>query len=114
MRYTDLTHLSPDEALRVIRRRMSEREFQERVEALLTANGWHFVHIRDARRQNLEGFPDLLAVKPGRRILVAELKTARGKLKPAQAAWLQRLAGAGATAFVWRPEDLDSIKGELA
>ena len=54
------------------------------------------------------GWPDLALCRPPRLVLV-ELKSATGKVSPAQARWLG-LLGACPTleVYVWRPDDLDA------
>lgn len=61
-------------------------------------------HDHDSRR-NAAGFPDLVIV--GRRILFVELKAEKGRLRPEQNVWLDRLRGAlgDASVAVWRPSD---------
>lgn len=89
-----------------------EIELQRRVEALLAVHGWTYLHVRDARRQNLKGFPDILACR-GDRLLAAELKTKRGKVTPDQLHWLAVLKAAGVEAFLWRPADWPQIEEVL-
>ena len=60
-------------------------------------------HTHDSRRSP-SGFPDLVIV--GDRVLYRELKTAKGKVTDAQAAWLHALVLAEQDACVWRPADL--------
>ena len=71
------------------------------------AHGGVSWHIRDARRQNVVGLPDVLAVLPRRRggpalIVAIELKIGNDRLKPAQFDALRRFAEAGAVALVVR------------
>ena len=47
------------------------------------------------------GFCDLVLAKPGR-LIFAELKSATGKLRPEQKAWIAVLAAAGAEVVVWQ------------
>jgi hypothetical protein len=66
---------------------------------------WH--HETDSRRSNA-GLPDIIAVRDGR-LVFAELKTERGRLRPEQQAWrdeLRRLTGA--EYYIWRPRDWQS------
>ena len=58
------------------------------------------------------GWPDLVLVAPDR-ILFRELKSATGKLSPAQEAWGTRLTGVGCDWGVWRPADWDRIVNVL-
>lgn len=48
------------------------------------------------------GTPDLLVMLPGGRVLWLELKTARGRLSPAQQAWHERARRMGHTVEVVR------------
>ena len=93
----------------------SEREFQARVIQLAESLGWRVYHTHDSRRSQ-PGFPDLVLVHPvQKRVVWRELKTAKGRLRPAQKEWLESLQGAGENAAVWRPDDwtLGIIEAEL-
>ncbi len=81
---------------------MTERELQDAVVELARYSGWMVYHTYDSRRSE-PGFPDLVLAKR-RRLLFIELKSERGKVRPEQDAWLKTLTEAGATAFVWRPQ----------
>jgi hypothetical protein len=84
---------------------MTESELQSAVEEMARWLGWYVFHDQDARR-NPAGLPDIVAVHPvQRRLLWAELKTSKGRLRPAQADWRDALVAAGATVYLWRPED---------
>lgn len=85
---------------------MSEAELFESVRAHLKAFHWMHFHTYDSRRSN-PGFPDIIAVKPGR-LLVIELKAERGRLTGEQELWLHELKLAGAEPHVWHPSDLSS------
>ena len=56
----------------------------------------------------LQASPDLCLVR-GRRLIFAELKTEKGRLTPAQEAWLEAFKALRSTApievYVWRPAD---------
>ena len=71
-------------------------------------------HTHDSRRSP-RGFPDLVAVGP-QGVLFRELKTAKGKVSPAQEAWLEAMLAGGVDAGIWRPSDLlnGTIARELA
>lgn len=89
----------------------TERDFTARVIGLARSHGWLVLHIRPAltRAGNWvtpvagdgTGYPDLTIARD--RLLVRELKTAKGRLTPAQRLWLERLTAAGVDAGVWRP-----------
>lgn len=88
-----------------------EREYQRQVLDLMKVLGWRCVHHRPLRTRHgwqtgveghgSAGWPDIVGVKDGR-LLVAELKSAKGRLTDDQAAWLRLLAAAGVECFVWR------------
>ena len=95
--------------------RMTEAELQKSVETLLTLCGWKFHHETDSRKSRA-GFPDLIAVHPGGRLLLIELKghDARGRLGKVtdqQHQWLDVWQQAGLkhdgdkiASYVWTPE----------
>jgi len=80
---------------------------------------WKVAHFRPAMTKRGKwvtavagdgaGFPDIIAIKPGRR-LMAELKAAKGQLTPGQKEWLKAAAAAGFEAYCWRPEDISEIE----
>ena len=86
---------------------ISEKEFMTQVIAYAKLRGWMVYHTYDSRRCAI-GFPDLVCVR-GDRILVAELKSAKGQLNRAQGAWLAALLAAGVRSYVWRPGDFAEI-----
>lgn len=87
---------------------LPEHAWQSEVEHLLRLGGWDYIHIRDARRQHVTGFPDLFAVR-GNVALAVELKTERGKTTPEQERWLSLLREAGIRCEVWRPSQVDDV-----
>lgn len=98
---------------------VSEEALQSAVIDIAHKLGWRITHFRPARTadgswrtavQGDKGFPDNIMVR-GTRTVVAELKSERGRLEPAQAAWLQALAQAGIEVYVWRPSHWQS--GEI-
>lgn len=92
---------------------LTEAQFQRRVVDFARVTGWTVYHTFDSRRSE-PGFPDLVAVHPDqRRIVYAELKSARGYLSTPQRRWLDKLARAGAEIAVWRPADWDEIVAVL-
>lgn len=91
---------------------MTEKAWQEIVVELATLYGWLHFHVYDSRRSD-PGWPDLTLVKPPQLIFV-ELKTDKGRVRPAQRDWLTRLALCGQEVYVWRPADLDDVNARLA
>jgi hypothetical protein len=96
---------------------LSEAAFQTRIIDLANLLGWHCVHYRPAWqggkwRQPLSGHigaPDLILARGGR-VILAELKTDRGRLTAEQQAWLAAL---GAHGRLWRPRDWPDIVATL-
>lgn len=102
---------------------MSEAAFQASVIELAEALGWSVFHPPDnMRRKNKNdewyvqdvkvGYPDLTMLRPPE-ILVAELKSDTGKLRPGQQEWLDRFAACGVEAYLWRPRDFDAVHERL-
>jgi hypothetical protein len=90
---------------------LSEKAFQDQVIELATWCRWRHFHVFDSRRSDA-GWPDLVLVRAPQ-LLVAELKTDRGRLTPAQRDWLAVLAACGVETHVWRPRDFDEIHARL-
>lgn len=82
---------------------MTERELQDAITHLAQLRGWLVYHPYDSRKSE-PGFPDLTMVRDGR-LVFAELKSAKGKVSPAQRVWLQRLEATSAEVHVWYPHD---------
>lgn len=91
---------------------MTETELQAAVIDLARVYGFRVAHFRPAKTEkgwrtpvgaDGKGFPDLGLVKPGR-MIVAELKSAVGRVTPEQREWLNAFESAGISAYVWRPE----------
>ena len=92
---------------------VTEKEFQQQVVALARVCGWRTYYTHDSRRSPF-GFPDLCLVRPPR-LIMAELKSERGKLSPQQIEWLADLSRiACVECWVWRPSDWDRIVAALA
>lgn len=118
-----------------------EAEFGTVVENLLDLYGWRWYHAPDNRpvtarsgkryvQRVRAGFLDYIALR-GPELLVIELKSARGRLGPGQAEWLEAwrdfgryIAAVGEAAgaapaprvdvVLWRPADLDDIHTRLS
>lgn len=83
-------------------KRLAERDLQAAVVELARWLGWMCWHDFDSRR-NEAGMPDLILLR-GARLAFAELKSARGSLRPDQARWLTALRGVpGVEVHLWRP-----------
>lgn len=81
---------------------MTEAELMANVRDLANRIGLRCYHTHDSRRSDA-GWPDLAVV--GRRLILRELKTESGRLRPEQAAWIEDLQNAGVDTGVWRPSD---------
>jgi VRR-NUC domain len=95
---------------------MSEAALQAAVIDLAHVMGWRVAHFRPAFERGRyrtpvdadgAGFPDLLMVRDGR-IIVAELKSATGRLSAAQTEWLDAFARCHRVVVatqVWTPKE---------
>ena len=103
----------------------TEAQFQQAVLDAARVHQWFAHHQRPARvrRDGADtyrsaiagdkGFPDIVLVRSRNgvgRLIVAELKSATGKLTAEQAAWLGMLELVpGIEVFCWVPDDMDAI-----
>lgn len=87
----------------------TEAQLQDLVEGMLDTFGWHHWHVTDARRQDLEGVPDVIAYR-GPRLLFAELKVPGYTTTDVQAVHLEALARTGAEVHLWYPADMDDAE----
>jgi VRR-NUC domain len=87
---------------------ISERDLTAYVRDIASACGWRRYHTW-LSKHSPAGFPDEVLVRPPR-IIFAELKSANGRLKREQEAWLEAMRQVpGVEVFVSRPDDLDEI-----
>jgi hypothetical protein len=101
----------------VLDKTMTEADLQKLIIQAAQLYGWRVSHFRPALtakgwRTAVEGhagFPDLVLARAGV-VIVAELKTERGKLTAAQAVWREAL---GDCYRLWRPHDIGAILSEL-
>lgn len=82
---------------------MLEADFQQKVIERCEALGLRVWHDEDSRR-NRAGLPDLIIV--GAMTAFVELKSAKGRLRPEQEAFMTDLQKARAHVMLWRPEHL--------
>lgn len=115
-----VTEVTTDEQLDQFRtvpqqeRPMSEADFQTRVIDYAKLRGWMLVHYRPARtatgtRTPLagdKGCPDLILARHGR-VLLIELKSQQGRVRPEQKAWLAHLGEHG---HLYRPNDWPALQ----
>lgn len=96
---------------------ISEADLQKAIIDLAHLLRWRVAHFRAAQTGERwmtavsadgAGFPDLVMARDGR-VVIAELKAAKGRISDAQAEWIAELrpemAGARLRVFVWRPAD---------
>ena len=93
---------------------MSERQLQDLIIEAAELGGWLWFHVaRSDLGRASAGFPDLVLVRPPELIMV-EVKTAKGKLRPVQKVWLDALAKVDLiTVDVVRPPDADGLIARL-
>ena len=84
-------------------RAISEAELQRDVEHLLSLTGWKYWHAWSSIH-SVAGWPDLFCVR-GKELLAIELKRENGTVTTAQWDWLEALAEAGVSTYIWRPSD---------
>lgn len=107
---------------------VSERVFQAHVIQTARLNGFRvaredplqppldlIMHIHDSRKSQGVGFPDLVLCRPGAdkepgRLILAELKSEKGRLRPEQKLWLSALKTCpGVEVYVWKPSQMDEV-----
>lgn len=91
-----------------------EATFQAEVVREAEANDWCCWHDNDSRR-NAAGMVDLICAKPGRPLLLWELKTRSGRVRPMQRFWVDLLSQAlGVHTGVFRPADWTQMREILS
>lgn len=91
---------------------VSHKAFLQQVYDYARHRGW-LVYWTWKSKHSPPGFPDLCMAR-GDRLIFAELKTRRDKLRPAQVVWIEALMATGKVdVFVWRPEDWLEIEEAL-
>ena len=91
---------------------MSETELQDvYVRPAAEAQGWLCYHTHDSRRSP-SGFPDLVLVRPPR-LIFAELKSQRGRVRPDQQAWIVALEAVAGIRFDVSPDKLGFEAGPM-
>jgi hypothetical protein len=89
-------------------RAITERDLTTYVRDLATLLGWRRYHTW-LSKHSPAGFPDEVLVRRGR-LVFAELKSEKAKLKPEQQAWLNDLRLVpGIEVYIWRPSDMQAI-----
>ncbi len=100
-----------------------EESFQTAVIDFAKLHGWRVAHFRPARTASGwrtpvaadgKGFPDLVLLhSQSSRIVVAELKSEKGKLSNEQSDWLDDFEACNVPAYVWKPTDWVEIEQVL-
>ena len=92
----------------------SEAAFQAAVREFAERCGWTHIHCVWDSRRTPPGYPDLTLLRPRTgQMLVAELKSSKGKPTAEQLGWLEAFAACGAVAKLWRPADWNEIEAAL-
>ena len=100
---------------------ITEKQFSHAIEDLLDICHWRWTHFRPARtvygwRTALSGHPgftDYVAVRPPR-LLLLEAKSEKGRVSPAQEAWLHDLSLVETVdVHMWKPSQFEQIKEVL-
>ncbi|HPA82243.1 MAG TPA: hypothetical protein PLS95_15590 [Thermoanaerobaculales bacterium] len=90
----------------------TEAEFQRMVVDLAGLNGWWvWSTLRSDLARVNPGWPDLVLARDGE-VILAELKTDKGRTTPVQRAALA-LLGSAVEVHLWRPSDWDEIAARL-
>lgn len=91
---------------------VGERDFQALVVQLARLRGWRVYHTFDSRRSPA-GFPDLVLARPPR-LVIAELKSEKGRVADEQREWLRDFLACGVfETKLWRPSDWQEIEDVL-
>jgi VRR-NUC domain. len=94
------------DAIELIRRSTTEKEFQQSIINVAHLLGWKVYHTWSSIR-SVAGFPDLVLVRRDR-LIFAEVKTENGKVTKAQQEWLDNLQHV-AEVYVFRPRDWTNV-----
>lgn len=87
---------------------MTERELSRCIISAAKECGFLVYHTFLSRWSEA-GFPDLVLLKPPR-IIFAELKGPKGKLKEAQKIWLEQLKQVpNLEVYLWKPENVEEV-----
>lgn len=90
---------------------LTEKQLTGQVVELARTLGWARYHTYRSERSE-PGWPDEALLRE--RLVLLELKAAKGKLSDAQKRWLRALLDAGQEAYLIRPADLDDLAKILA
>ncbi len=109
---SDLVHRLPgDRQQEAAMKAVSEAEWQRTVRRWAKDLGWTVYHTQYSIGAD-RGFPDLVLIRPPK-LIFAELKSNKGKMRPEQEDWLNNLRACGLPAYIWRPSDEQIVLGML-
>lgn len=100
----------------------SEEQWQANVVELAGLLGWNTMHVRRSKVRgdrwatatSHDGWPDLVLWHPiAGQLIVAELKSNKGRLTQAQIDTLRSIQACGTLAYIWRPHDLPAVRDIL-
>jgi hypothetical protein len=83
---------------------ISEAAYQQQIIDLARLCGYLCYHTHNSQHSPA-GFPDLVLCKPGKRLLIFEVKRQRGVVSDTQRQWIAWLRTTGTYARVMRPSD---------
>jgi len=106
--------MTPEEYRKMLAEAMTEKAFQAKVRKLATDHGWS-VYCWWSSLHSPAGWPDLVLIREVNesqaRMVIAENKSEKGKLTPAQEETHRLLRMAGHKVYVWHP--LDLLEGRI-
>jgi len=87
---------------------LTEKQFEAQIKDLAKIFGWRYYHPFLSKWSE-RGWPDVTLLRD-RRLIIAELKSEKGKLTEAQARWLWNLRKVpGISVYIWRPRHIEKI-----
>jgi Holliday junction resolvase len=84
-----------------------EAKYQTKIKKYFEAHGWTVIKIM---RATVNGYPDLMVLKPDRPPIFIEVKDTGGKLSKVQEYQIKTLRAKGFQVLVAYPYDFDAIK----
>ena len=91
---------------------VTEAQHMQAIIALAKLLDWLCYHTWSSIHSP-KGYPDLTLCRPPR-VIIAEVKSDKGKLTEAQSEWLDALRGCpGVEVYLWRPGMWDEIEAVL-
>jgi hypothetical protein len=101
---------------------VSYKAFENQIIDLAHIHGWKVAHFPPVQirpgvwitpiKADGKGFPDLLLAR--HKLVVAELKTGKGRPTVEQVEWLEAFKRTGVEAYIWHPDGMEEIQAVLA